>query len=90
MLIQSFYIFLKYISYPLFNRYYRGAIGALLVYDITKHHTYDRMERWLKELNEHAESNVVVMLVGNKTDLELERLVPTKEARGFAGIKSTN
>lgn len=62
----------------------------MLVYDITKHLTYDSMERWLKELNEHAEANVVVMLVGNKTDLELERSVPTEEARGFAGIKSTN
>lgn len=70
----------------LFNRYYRGAVGALLVYDITKHLTYDSMERWLKELYEHAEANIVVMLVGNKTDLELERSVPTEEARGFAGI----
>lgn len=69
-----------------FNRYYRGAVGALLVYDITKHLTYDSMERWLKELYEHAEGNIVVMLVGNKTDLELERSVPTEEARGFAGI----
>lgn len=69
-----------------FNRYYRGAVGALLVYDITKHLTYDSMERWLKELYEHAEANIVVMLVGNKTDLELERSVPTEEARGFAGI----
>lgn len=70
----------------LFNRYYRGAVGALLVYDITKHLTYDSMERWLKELYEHAEANIVVMLVGNKTDLELERSVSTEEARGFAGI----
>lgn len=69
-----------------FNRYYRGAVGALLIYDITKRLTYDSMERWLKELYEHAEANIVVMLVGNKTDLELERSVPTEEARGFAGI----
>lgn len=69
-----------------FHRYYRGAVGALLVYDITKHLTYDSMERWLKELYEHAEANIVVMLVGNKADLELERSVPTEEARGFAGI----
>ncbi|TNN02218.1 hypothetical protein fugu_009705 [Takifugu bimaculatus] len=66
------------------SAYYRGAVGALLVYDITKHLTYDSMERWLKELYEHAEANIVVMLVGNKTDLELERSVATEEARGFA------
>lgn len=67
------------------TRYYRGAVGALLVYDITKHLTYESVERWLKELYEHAEKNIVVMLVGNKTDLESERSVPTEEARRFAG-----
>lgn len=66
------------------SAYYRGAVGALLVYDITKHLTYDSVERWLKELYEHAEANIVVMLVGNKTDLESERSVPTEEARSFA------
>lgn len=66
------------------SAYYRGAVGALLVYDITKHLTYESVERWLKELYEHAEKNIVVMLVGNKTDLESERSVPTEEARSFA------
>lgn len=60
-------------------------MGALLVYDITKHLTYESVERWLKELYEHAEKNIVVMLVGNKTDLGSERSVPTEEARSFAG-----
>lgn len=60
-------------------------MGALLVYDITKHLTYESVERWLKELYEHAEKNIVVMLVGNKTDLKSERSVPTEEARSFAG-----
>lgn len=67
------------------NRYYRGAVGALLVFDITKHLTYESAERWLKELYEHADPNIVVMLVGNKTDLESVRSVPTEEARDFAG-----
>ena len=72
------------------NRYYRGAVGALLVYDITKHLTYESVERWLKELYEHADTHVVVMLVGNKTDLESERTVPTEEAKDFAGTESTS
>lgn len=59
----------------------------MLVYDITKHLTYESVERWLKELYEHADPHIVVMLVGNKTDLESERSVPTEEARGFAGTK---
>lgn len=36
------------------SAYYRGAVGALLVYDITKHVTYENVERWLKELRDHA------------------------------------
>ncbi|XP_029959304.1 ras-related protein Rab-25-like [Salarias fasciatus] len=66
------------------SAYYRGAVGALLVFDITKHLTYESLERWLRELYEHAEPNIVVMLVGNKTDLEPERSVPSEEARDFA------
>ncbi|KAM9309798.1 ras-related protein Rab-25b [Pholidichthys leucotaenia] len=69
------------------SAYYRGAVGALLVYDITKHQTYESVERWLKELYDHADSHIVVMLVGNKTDLESERSVPTEEARTFAESK---
>jgi len=48
---------------------YRGAVGALLVYDISKHATFEACERWLNELRDHAEPNIVVMLVGNKSDL---------------------
>ncbi|XP_019960511.1 ras-related protein Rab-25 [Paralichthys olivaceus] len=69
------------------SAYYRGAVGALLVYDITKHVSYESVERWLKELYEHADSHIVVMLVGNKTDLESERSVPTEEAKDFAEKK---
>lgn len=69
----------------LFPRYYRGAVGALVVFDITKHQTYDVVDRWLKELYDHAEPSIVVMLVGNKTDLAQAREVPTEEAKMFAG-----
>ena len=43
-----------------------GAVGALLVYDISKQVTFENVERWLKELRDHAEANIVIMLVGNK------------------------
>lgn len=66
-------------------RYYRGAVGALLVYDIAKHLTYENVERWLKELRDHADNNIVIMLVGNKSDLRHLRAVPTDEACAFAG-----
>ena len=67
-----------------FFRYYRGAVGALLVYDIAKHLTYENVERWLRELRDHADANIVIMLVGNKSDLRHLRAVPTEEARTFA------
>ena len=65
-------------------RYYRGAVGALLVYDIAKHATYVNVLRWLKELRDHADSNIVIMLVGNKSDLRHLRAVPTDEAKLFS------
>ncbi|CAK9235702.1 unnamed protein product [Sphagnum jensenii] len=66
------------------SAYYRGAVGALLVYDITKHVTYENVERWLKELRDHADSNIVIMLVGNKSDLKHLRGVPTDDAQAFS------
>ncbi|KAK7023796.1 Gtp-binding protein ypt3 [Favolaschia claudopus] len=66
------------------SAYYRGAVGALLVYDIAKHATYVNVTRWLKELRDHADSNIVIMLVGNKSDLKHLRAVPTDEAKTFS------
>jgi len=66
------------------SAYYRGAVGALLVYDIAKHATYENVTRWLKELRDHADQNIVIMLVGNKSDLKHLRAVPTDEAKAFA------
>ncbi|KAJ7063590.1 ras family-domain-containing protein [Mycena amicta] len=66
------------------SAYYRGAVGALLVYDIAKHATYVNVTRWLKELRDHADSNIVIMLVGNKSDLKHLRAVPTDEAKSFS------
>ena len=64
--------------------YYRGAVGALLVYDMTRLSTYNNVEYWLGQLREHAGPNVVVSLVGNKSDLHHLKAVPSHEAREFA------
>lgn len=80
----GFWVILYWLS-CFVSRYYRGAVGALLVYDIAKHLTYENVERWLKELRDHADSNIVIMLVGNKSDLRHLRAVPTDEAKAFAG-----
>ncbi|EGG20943.1 Rab GTPase [Cavenderia fasciculata] len=66
------------------SAYYRGAVGALLVYDIAKQATYKSVERWLTELRENADRNIEIMLVGNKNDLRHLREVSTDEAKDFA------
>jgi small GTP-binding protein len=51
------------------NAYYRGALGALLVYDITSQTSFHNISRWLHELRDHANRDVVLAVVGNKKDL---------------------
>ncbi|KAG9451476.1 hypothetical protein H6P81_011441 [Aristolochia fimbriata] len=66
------------------SAYYRGAVGAMLVYDMTKRQTFDHIPRWLEELRSHADKNIVIILIGNKSDLEDQRAVPTEDAKEFA------
>ncbi|KAL1217241.1 Ras-related protein RABA4c [Cardamine amara subsp. amara] len=66
------------------SAYYRGALGAMLVYDITKRQSFDHVTRWLEELRGHADKNIVIMLIGNKTDLGTLRAIPTEDAKEFA------
>ncbi|WVZ05273.1 hypothetical protein V8G54_018619 [Vigna mungo] len=66
------------------SAYYRGAVGALLVYDITKRQTFENVQRWLRELRDHADSNIVIMMAGNKSDLNHLRAVSTDDAQGLA------
>mmetsp|Transcript_19194 Transcript_19194/g.38946 ORF Transcript_19194/g.38946 Transcript_19194/m.38946 type:complete len:217 (-) Transcript_19194:241-891(-) len=70
------------------SAYYRGAVGALLVYDIAKHLTFENVDRWLKELRDHADQHIVIMLVGNKSDLRHLRAVPTEDAKGYAQMRN--
>ncbi|GFR92040.1 Ras-related protein Rab-40B-like [Elysia marginata] len=64
--------------------YYRGAAGALLVYDITSRETYNALTNWLTDARTLASPNIVIVLVGNKKDLEAEREVTFMEASRFA------
>ena len=56
----------------------------MLVYDITKRQSFDHIPRWLEELRNHADKNIVIILIGNKSDLENQRQVPTEDAKEFA------
>lgn len=64
--------------------YYRGAAGALLVYDITRRDTFEHLGRWLEEARQNASQSMVIMLIGNKSDLEHRRQVKTVEGEQFA------
>lgn len=66
------------------SAYYRGALGAMLVYDVTKRQSFDHVARWVEELRAHADSSIVIMLIGNKADLVELREVPTEDAVEFA------
>jgi len=81
------------------SAYYRGAVGALLVYDVTKKgtaiikeiklisyslETFADVEKWLAELRDHADSKIVIMLTGNKCDLQHLRSVTTQDAEIYA------
>ncbi|NXI66479.1 RAB17 protein, partial [Anseranas semipalmata] len=69
--------------------YYRGAHAALLVYDITDKQTLTRAKLWLTELEkEFLPDEIVVALVGNKTDLAAEREVTAEEGEEFARSRS--
>ncbi|XP_042336455.1 ras-related protein Rab-4A isoform X2 [Sceloporus undulatus] len=64
--------------------YYRGAAGALLVYDITSRETYNALTNWLTDARMLASQNIVIILCGNKKDLDGDREVTFLEASRFA------
>eukprot|EP00747_Dinoflagellata_sp_TGD_P189749 gnl/TRDRNA2_/TRDRNA2_50475_c0_seq1.p1 gnl/TRDRNA2_/TRDRNA2_50475_c0~~gnl/TRDRNA2_/TRDRNA2_50475_c0_seq1.p1 ORF type:complete len:211 (+),score=43.26 gnl/TRDRNA2_/TRDRNA2_50475_c0_seq1:80-712(+) len=63
--------------------YYRGASGALLVYDITRRDTFTHIAQWLEEARKHANPNIAIVLIGNKADLD-GRQVSYEEGAEFA------
>lgn len=64
--------------------YYRGAAGALLVYDITRRETFNHLGAWLEDARQHSNSNMTIMLIGNKSDLDHRRAVSVEEGKEFA------
>ncbi|KAG5104368.1 hypothetical protein JHK82_041338 [Glycine max] len=71
--------------------YYRGAMGILLVYDVTDESSFNNIRNWIRNIEQHASDNVNKILVGNKADMdESKRVVPTSKGQALAdeyGIK---
>lgn len=66
------------------SAYYRGALGALIVYDITSAASFEQVPRWLEDLRAYADPGMVVLLAGNKCDLGELRAVPAAAGRELA------
>lgn len=64
--------------------YYRGAAGAILVYDITSRSTFEGLTKWLEDIRALASDHIEIVLVGNKLDLAEDREVETEEGERFA------
>ena len=60
--------------------YYKGAKGALIVYDTTQKSSYENIDKWMVEIKDKASKDMKLMIVGNKTDLKDARQVETNEA----------
>lgn len=70
--------------YTVTRSYYRGAAGALLVYDTTSRDSFNALSAWLNDARTLASPNIVILLVGNKRDLEEARAVTFLEGSNFA------
>ena len=66
--------------------YYKGASGILVVYDITNKESFEHVNSWLIEIEKNGNKNVYKFLIGNKNDLEDQRVVTKEEGEEFASI----
>ncbi|XP_017008993.2 ras-related protein Rab-21 [Drosophila takahashii] len=64
--------------------YYRGSDGALLVYDITDQDSFQKVKSWVRELRQMRGTEIALIIVGNKTDLEEQRAVAHEDALQYA------
>ena len=68
------------------NAYYKGAKGALLVYDITNKKSFDNLDKWISDLKINGDEKISIVLLGNKSDLESQRVISTEEGKNKAEL----
>ena len=66
--------------------YYKGANGILVVYDITNKESFENLSSWLIEIEKNGNKNVYKFLIGNKNDLEDQRVITKEQGDEFASI----
>jgi len=66
------------------SSYYRGAHGIIVVYDVTEQKSFDSIQKWLQEIDTFAGPTVTKLLVGNKCDLDSQRVIQTPKGEELA------
>ena len=68
------------------STFYKGAAGALLVFDLTREQTWIETRKWLTEIRQFAGGNIPFVLIGNKLDLlaDVGEVIDRAEAKSFA------
>jgi len=64
--------------------YYKGAMGILLVYDVTDEQSFQNIRNWIRNIEQHAADNVDKILIGNKCDMITEKVVETTRGQSLA------
>ena len=66
------------------SMYYKGAKGALIVFDLSSKNTFQNVEKWYNEIKKTADPNINLILIGNKSDLKDKRQISTEEGENKA------
>lgn len=66
------------------SSYFRGSVAACVIYDITSFQSFKDVAFWLKEIKQKCNENIVIMLIGNKSDLDAQRQVDQQKAAAYA------
>ena len=69
---------------PIYKEYFRDALGAVLVFDLSQRQSFDELNMWINDLNSLCSPNAYIVLVGNKNDLADDRQISETEAQEFA------
>eukprot|EP01121_Diplochlamys_sp_Union-15-3_P006076 TRINITY_DN1653_c0_g1_i2.p1 TRINITY_DN1653_c0_g1~~TRINITY_DN1653_c0_g1_i2.p1 ORF type:complete len:212 (+),score=21.46 TRINITY_DN1653_c0_g1_i2:22-636(+) len=64
--------------------YYRGAMGILMVYDVTEEKSFNNIRNWFRSIEQHASENVNKILLGNKCDMADKKIIETETGRALA------
>jgi Ras-related protein Rab-10 len=82
---KAFFFFnIKMYIYINLASYYRGATGIMLVYDVTQARSFENINKWLRNIDDHASDDVVKMLIGNKCDMDDKRCINRSRGEALA------